>query len=307
MESTSKTSRGETAELWPSLPFEAWKDTCETLHMWTQIVGKVRMELSPFVNHWWHVTLYVTPRGLTTSPIPYQGSTFAVDFDFIDHTLFIRTSEGTSQALPLIPCTVATFYREFMAYMHALGIDVTINTMPSEVQHPIRCDQDEVHSSYDPVSAHCFWRILVQVDTVFKEFRSPFLGKCSPVHFFWGSFDLAVTRFSGRRAPERPGADSITREAYSHEVISAGFWPGGGDIKGAAFYAYAAPEPSGFAEQKVQPAAAFYHPQLHEFLLMYDDVRIAASSRQTLVSFLQSTYEAGANLAHWDRKELERA
>ena len=306
MESTSKTSRGETAELWPSLPFEAWKDTCETLHMWTQIVGKVRMELSPFVNHWWHVTLYVTPRGLTTSPIPYQGSTFAVDFDFIDHTLFIRTSEGTSQALPLIPCTVATFYREFMAYLHALGIDVTINTMPSEVQHPIRCDQDEVHSSYDPVSAHRFWRILVQVDTVFKEFRSPFLGKCSPVHFFWGSFDLAVTRFSGRRAPERPGADSITREAYSHEVISCGFWPGDETFKEPAFYSYTVPAPPGLQEASLRPTAAWYSPDKGEFLLRYEDVRSADAAEQVLLEFLQSTYEAGATLARWDRGDLER-
>jgi Family of unknown function (DUF5996) len=306
MESTSKTSQGESTELWPSLPFEAWKDTCETLHMWTQIVGKVRMELSPLVNHWWHVTLYVTPRGLTTSPIPYRGSTFEVDFDFIDHTLLIRTSEGTIKALPLIPCTVATFYREFMACLHLLGIEVTINTMPSEVQHPIRCDQDEVHASYDPVSAHRFWRILVQVDKVFKEFRSPFLGKSSPVHFFWGSFDLAVSRFSGRRAPERPGADGITREAYSHEVISCGFWPGDETFTAPAFYSYTVPEPPGLQAASLRPSAAWYSPDKGLFLLRYEDVRQAPSPERMLQEFLQTTYAAGATLAQWDREALER-
>src|SRR5437764_9768848 len=263
-------------ENWPALPYEAWKDTCETLHMWTQIVGKVRMELSPPVNHWWHVTLYVTPRGLTTSAIPYQGGTFAVNFDFIEHNLFILTSDGTSKTLSLIPRSVAAFYREFMACLQGLGIEVTINTLPSEIRNPIRCDEDEIHASYDPVYAHRFWRILAQVDQVFKQFRSPFLGKCSPVHFFWGSFDLAVTRFSGRRAPERAGADSITREAYSHEVSSDGFWPGSG-LDGPAFYSYMAPEPPGFRESRIRPDAAFYHGQLNEFIVMYDDVRRASS------------------------------
>jgi len=274
--------------------------------MWTQIVGKVRMELSPFVNHWWHVPLYVTARGLATSPIPYRGRTFEVEFDFIDHTLLIRTSAGTSKAMPLIPRTVAAFYQEFMACLQALGIEVTINTLPSEVQHPIRCDQDEVHASYDPGSAHRFWRILVQVDKAFKEFRSPFLGKCSPVHFFWGSFDLAVTRFSGRRAPERAGADRITREAYSHEVISCGFWPGDETFKAPAFYSYTVPEPPGLSAAALRPSAAWYSPDKGLFLLRYEDVRSADAPEQVLLEFLQSTYEAGATLAQWDREALER-
>lgn len=309
MESTSKTNQGESTELWPSLPFEAWKETCETLHMWTQIVGKVRLALSPPMNHWWQVPFYVTARGLTTSPIPVpgeQGRIFEVQFDFIDHTLFILTSDGTTRALPLIPRSVAAFYQEFMASLHALGIEVTINTVPSEVKHPIRCDQDEVHASYDPVSAHRFWRILVQVDKVFKEFRSHFIGKCSPVHFFWGSFDLAVSRFSGRRAPERAGADRITREAYSHEVISCGFWPGDETFKAPAFYSYTVPEPPGLKAATLRPSAAWYSPGMGEFLLRYDDVRSADAPEKVLQEFLQSTYEAGATLAHWDREALER-
>jgi hypothetical protein len=306
MESTSKTQQGNVSESWPALPFEAWRDTCETLHLWTQIVGKVKMELSPFVNHWWHVTLYITPRGLTTSAIPYHGGTFEVTFDFIDHTLRIFTSEGTSRALPLIPRSVAAFYQEFMACLRALGIEVTINTLPSEVQNPIRCDEDELHASYDPVYAHRFWRILVQVDKVFKEFRSPFLGKCSPVHFFWGSFDLAVTRFSGRRAPERAGADLITREAYSHEVISCGFWPGDATFPAPAFYSYTLPEPPGLSAASLRPASAWYSPERGLFLLRYDDVRSADTPEQVLQEFLQSTYEAGATLAQWDREALER-
>jgi hypothetical protein len=306
MESTSKTQQGERAESWPALPFEAWRDTCETLHMWTQIVGKVRMELSPFVNHWWHVTLYVTPRGLTTSSIPYQGSTFAVTFDFIDHNLFILTSDGTTKALPLIPRSVAAFYREFMASLHALGIEVTINTLPSEVHNPIRCDEDEVHASYDPVYANRFWRILVQTDTVLKRYRSPFLGKSSPIQFFWGSFDLALTVFSGRRASERQGADRMAREAYSHEEISCGFWPGDARFPAPAFYSYTYPEPPGLKTASIRPPAAFYSPQLGEFLLPYDDVRVADSPEQALLEFCQSTYEAGATLAQWDRQALER-
>ncbi len=309
MESISKTNQRESTELWPSLPFEAWKDTCETLHMWTQIVGKVRLELSPPENHWWQVPFYVTARGLTTSPIPApgeQGRIFEVQFDFIDHTLLILTSEGTIKALPLIPRAVAAFYQEFMACLHALGIEVTINTMPCEVQHPIRCDEDEVHSSYDPVYVHRFWRILVQVDTVLKRYRSFFLGKSSPVHFFWGSFDLALTFFSGRRAPERPGADRITREAYSHEVISCGFWPGDETFKAPAFYAYTVPVPPGLKAASLRPSAAWYSPELSEFLLRYEDVRRAPSPEQVLLDFFQSTYEAGANLARWDREALER-
>jgi hypothetical protein len=291
---------------WPELPLEAWQDTYATLHMWTQIVGKVRLALSPRINHWWEVAQYVNARGLTTSAIPCNDRNFEIQFDFIDHKLIIQTSWGTSKTLALRPQSVADFYAEFMSALHSLGITVKIWPMPQEVPNPVRFDRDTQHTSYDPEYVQRFWRILISCDNIFQEFRARFIGKDSPVHFFWGSFDLCVTRFSGRRAPERPGADPVTREAYSHEVISAGFWPGGGDIKGAAFYAYAAPEPSGFAEQSVQPAAAFYLPQLHEFLLMYDDVRRAASPREDLLSFLESTYGAGANLAHWDRKELER-
>ena len=258
------------------------------------------------MNHWWHVTLYVTPRGLTTSSIPYHGGTFAIDFDFIEHNLFVLTSNGTTKTLPLIPRSVAAFYREFMACLQALGIEVKINTLPSEIRNPIRCDEDEIHASYDPVYAHRFWRILVQVDKVFKEFRSPFLGKCSPVHFFWGSFDLAVSRFSGRRAPERKGADRMTREAYSHEVISAGFWPGDDGFPAPAFYSYTSPEPPGLPTAAIRPQEAFYNHELGLFLLRYEDMRSASSPDQALLEFFQSTYEAGATLAHWDREALER-
>jgi hypothetical protein len=291
---------------WPELPLEAWQDTYATLHMWTQIVGKVRLALSPPVNHWWEVPLYVNARGLTTSAIPYSDGIFEIQFDFIEHKLSIQTSWGPSRGIALKPQSVADFYAEFMSALRSLGIEVKIWTMPCEVPNPVRFERDTQHAAYDPELAHRFWQLLILCDSVFQEFRSRFIGKDSPVHFFWGSFDLCVTRFSGRRAPEKPEADSITREAYSHEVISAGFWPGGGEIKGPAFYAYAAPEPAGFAEQPVQPKAAFYHSQLHEFLLMYDDVRRSASPRQDLLSFLESTYEAGANLAHWNRKELEQ-
>ena len=306
MESISKTQQGERAESWPALPLEAWRDTCQTLHLWTQIVGKVRMELSPPVNHWWHVTLYVTPCGLTTSPIPYQGGTFEVTFDFIDHNLRILTSEGTVTVLPLIPRSVAAFYREFMACLQALGIEVTINTLPSEIRNPIRCDEDEVHASYDPVYAHRFWRILVQTDTVLQRYRSPFLGKSSPVHFFWGSFDLALTVFSGRGAPQRQGADRITQAAYSHEEISCGFWPGDERFQTPAFYSYTYPEPPGLGTASILPAAAFYSQELGEFFLRYDDVRSASSPEQALLEFFQSTYEAGATLGQWDREALER-
>lgn len=294
-------------EAWPDLPLEAWKDTYATLHLWTQIVGKIRLRLSPPVNHWWHVTLYVNSRGLTTSPIPYAAGTFEIQFDFLDHKLAIQTSDGASRQLRLAPRPVADFYRELMATLRSIGINVEIDPKPDEVSDPIPFEQDTVHKSYDPEYANRFWRILVSVDKVFKQFRSGFIGKCSPVHFFWGSFDLAVTRFSGRPAPARPQADPITREAYSHEVISAGFWPGSGDIKGPAFYSYAVPEPPGFSKQPVRPSAAFYHPQLSEFLLMYDDIRRAASPGAVLLEFLQRVYEAGATLANWDRKALERA
>ncbi len=292
--------------LWPSLPLDAWQDTYATLHMWTQIVGKVRLALSPRINHWWEVTLYVNSRGLTTSAIPYRGGNFEIQFDFIDHTLAIQTSWGTAQTMPLRAQTVADFYAEFMAALGKLDIDVKIWSTPVEVPDPIPFEKDTKHASYAPEYAHRFWQILILSQNVFQEFRARFIGKCSPVHFFWGSFDLAVTRFSGHRAPERPGADAVTREAYSHEVISAGFWPGGSGVKGAAYYAYAAPEPSGFGQQPVEPAKAFYDPQMKEFLLMYDDVRGTESPRDTLLAFLQSTYEAGANIGKWNRKELER-
>ena len=293
-------------EPWPELPLESWRDTYATLHMWSQIVGKLRLEFCPRTNHWWEVPFYVNSVGLTTSPIPYAGSAFEVQFDFIHHNLIIETSQATKAIIPLKPRSVADFYRELMTALASLGIEAKIWKMPVEIPDPIPFDQDTVHASYDPEYANRFWRILVSCDAVLKEFRARFIGKSSPVHFFWGSFDLAVTRFSGRRAPEREGADSITREAYSHEVISSGFWPGSGDTKGAAFYTYAAPEPIGYAQSLVKPAAAFYHPQLKEFLLNYDDVRLSHSPRTTLLDFLQSTYDAGADLAQWDRRELEK-
>src|ERR1700735_1768930 len=283
------------AACWPDLPLASWADTCATLHMWTQIVGKIRLALTPLVNHWWEVPLYVSGRGLTTSPIPYKHRLLEIEFAFIEPLLRIETSRGDTETIELEPRTTANFYREVMTAVRGMGVEVDIWEMPVELPNPVRFDQDTQHAAYDRTYAHRFWQVLVAIDPVFKEFRGRFIGKCSPVHFFWGSFDLCVTRFSGRRAPERAGADPVTREAYSHEVISAGFWPGGGDVQGAAFYAYAAPEPAGFAEQKVQPAAAFYHSQMKEFLLMYDDVRRAASPRQALLSFLQSTYEAGTN------------
>ena len=293
-------------ESWPALPLEAWQDTYATLHMWTQIVGKVRLAQSPLVNHWWEVPLYISVRGLTTSAIPYRDGIFEVEFDFLHHTLVIQTSQDQVKTIPLAPRSVANFYQEFMAALASLGIDVKIWHMPVEIPNPIPFDRDTQHASYDREYATRFWRILLVVDSVFREFRSRFIGKNSPVHFFWGSFDLAVTRFSGRRAPERDGADLITREAYSHEVISAGFWPGGGEIMGPAFYAYAAPEPAGYGQSPVRPGKAFYHPQMKEFFLMYDHVRLDPSPRSALLEFLQSTYEAGAKLANWDRAELER-
>jgi hypothetical protein len=290
----------------PELPLKDWQATCDTLHMWTQIVGKVRKTLGPAINHWWGVTFYLTSRGLTTSPIPYGYESFEVRFDFIDHRLVIETSRGAVRELQLEPQSVAEFYRKFMALLRELGIEVHIHSVPDEFPNPIPFETDDVHAAYDTDAVNRFWRILVWSDIVFKEFRARFIGKASPIQFFWGSFDLAVTRFSGRVAPPRPGADPITAEAYSREVSSAGFWPGGGGVEGAAFYAYAAPEPTGFAKYKVQPEAAFYHPELHEFLLMYDDVRRAQSPRDSLLQFLQSTYEAAAILGDWDRTNLER-
>jgi Family of unknown function (DUF5996) len=299
-------SKASDDEALPVLPFDSWKDTLATLHMWAQIVGKVRLKLCPLVNHWWNAPFYITARGMTTSVMPYERRDIEVQLDFIEHKILIETSEGRVVALAMVPQSVADFYKKFMAALGELGVSAPIWTTPCEIPNPIPFEEDQVHAAYHPEAAHKFWRMLIWVDQIFKEFRGGFQGKASPVHFFWGSFDLAVTRFSGRRAPERPGADSITREAYSHEVSSAGFWPGGGDIKGPAFYSYAAPEPAGFAEQRVGPQAAFYHPQMKEFLLMYDDVRTAASPKDSLMEFLQSTYNAAADLGKWDRKSLER-
>jgi len=293
-------------EAWPALPFAEWKDTFATLHMWMQVVGKVRLELSPHMNHWWEVPLYVGARGLTTSPIPYRLGIFEVEFDFLEHALRIVTSQGRTKVIRLAPKTVAAFYSEFMAALHSLGIEVHIWPMPVEIPDPIRFDEDTLHASYEPEYANRFWRILVTVDTILKQFRARFIGKASPVHFFWGSFDMAVTRFSGRPAPERPGADKITRDAYSHEVISGGWWPGGGDFKSPAFYAYAAPEPAGFRDSLVKPAKAFYDSKLGEFILSYEDVRNEADPNAALTDFLQSTYESGANLGKWDRVALEK-
>jgi uncharacterized protein DUF5996 len=299
-------SLADRPECWPSLPLDSWRDTCVTLHMWTQIVGKVRMRLTPLVNHWWNVPLYVTARGLTTSLIPYGERAFELRFDFLAHQLVLETSDGMLKTLPLEPRSVAEFYHECMAMLHAAGIEVHIWKMPVEIPNPIPFDEDQFHASYDRERVERFWRILLTVDEVFQQFRADFLGKVSPVHFFWGSFDLAVTRFSGRRAPERKAADRITREAYSHEVSSVGFWPGSGNMAGPAFYSYTAPEPTGFREAQVQPQAAYYDAALGEFLLLYDDVRTSDSPSATLLAFCQSTYEAGAELGHWDRAALER-
>ena len=302
----SKIKSRTDGDTWPSLQLEAWKDTYATLHMWTQVIGKIRLAQSPPVNHWWQVPLYVTTRGLTTSAIPYGPRIFEMEFDFIHHQLVIKCDDGATQTIALAPRSVADFYREVMQRLRDLGIEVKIWTTPVEVANPIPFEKDEEHSSYDPEYANRFWRILVQADKVFKDFRSRFIGKVSPVHFFWGSFDHAVTRFSGRRAPAREGADAITREAYSHEVISHGFWPGGDAFPSPAFYSYAAPEPPGLKEAAIRPAQAFYSREMSEFLLPYDDLRQTASPDAALMEFLQSTYEAGADLANWDRAALER-
>ena len=311
MISAHSTTLSDSSECWPVLRLSDWKDTYATLHMWTQIVGKVRLELTPRVNHWWNVPLYVSPHGLTTSLIPYGNHHFDMEFDFLANQLIVRTSDSRSAAVALAPRSVADFYKALMAALQSLGIEVKIWKMPVEVAEPILFDQDAVHNAYDADAVWRLWRILLSVDAVFNLFRSRFVGKSSPVHFFWGSFDLAVTRFSGRRAPERSDPDPVLRkimqEAYSHEVISAGWWPGSGEVKEAAFYCYAAPAPTEFAQQPVLPPEAFYHLGLGEYLLMYDDVRRAKSPTGALMDFLQSTYEAGATTGKWDRAELEAA
>ena len=296
--------------IWPSLPLAAWQETYSTLHMWTQVVGKIRLALAPKLNHWWQSTLLVTPRGLTTSSIPYGTRSFQISFNFLDHQLQIETSDGITKRIALAPRSVADFYQNVMFALSEIGIEVRIWTMPQEVAEPILFEQDERHRTYDPEYAQRFWQILVQVDRVMTEFRGRFIGKSSPVHFFWGSFDLAVTRFSGRHAPEHPGgvpnmADWVTREAYSHEVSSCGFWAGS-DSTEALFYAYAYPEPEGFSNYPVQPQEAFYSSQMQEFILPYEAVRQADDPDALLLAFLQSTYEAAANLGHWERTTLER-
>jgi hypothetical protein len=295
---------------WPALPLESWTETHAALHLWLQIAGKIRLVQTPWVNHGWHGTLYVTARGLTTSPIPYESRSFQIDFDFLTHDLIVSSHDGRSGRLPLEPQPVATFYRRVMTELEKLDIPVVIHRKPNEIPDAIRFDEDESHRPYDREYANRFWRALVQADRVFKAFRARFGGKCSPVHLFWGAPDLAVTRFSGRVAPRHPGGivnlpDWITRDAYSHEVSSCGFWAGGGAIPYPAFYSYAYPEPAGFAEAHVRPSAAFYHAELREFILPYDVVRQADSPDDTLLEFLQSTYDAAADLASWDRERLD--
>jgi hypothetical protein len=295
--------------LWPELAYPKWRDTAATLQLWTQIVGKVRLALTPWINHSWHVTLYVTARGLGTSPIPAGGETFEIEFDFIGHRLLVRTSCGAERVLALEPQSVADFYHQLMDVLHGLGIAVTINEMPNEVTDPTPFSKDRFHQSYDAGAAHAFWRVLMQGDRVFKRFRSGFLGKVSPVHFFWGSFDLAVTRFSGKTAPLHPGGvpglpDAVTQEAYSHGVSSAGFWPGSDAFPAALFYSYAYPEPAGFRDQQVT-AGAYFDPKLAEFVLPYDTVRTAAAPEALLLDFLSSSYAAAAETGGWERAQLE--
>ena len=294
---------------WPALRYADWSDTCETLHMWTQIVGKIRMEKMPPMNHWWHVTLYVTSRGLGTSPVPDDGRTFDIDFDFVAHRLRIITTDGQCREFGLEPMTVADFYRRIMQALRDLKIDVQINTVPSEVENPIRYEKDNIHRSYDAAAVERFWSVLISSSEVMTAFRSRYIGKVSPVHFFWGGFDLALTRFSGRRAPTHPPMqllpDAVVQEAYSHECSSAGFWPGGMGFD-TTYYAYTYPEPDGLAKARVRPPAAFYSDQMREFMLPYDAVRSAPNPEDALMQFLESTYDAGADLGKWPRADLER-
>lgn len=294
------------SQSWPDLKWSEWQQTADTLHMWTQIVGKTRLALSPLQAHWWNVPLYVSARGLSTSAMPYGGELLEIEFDFVSHHLLFRLSSGASLRLPLRAQSVADFFAEYQRGLAVLGVSVHIHPTPVEVKAPIPFTEDHEHASYDPEYAHRFWRILVHADQIFQQFSSTFIGKISPVHFFWGSFDLAVTRFSGRRAPAREGADPITREAYSHEVISAGFWPGNGGFGEAAFYCYAAPAPGDLDAEPIEPAAGKYDNVLGEFILKYDDLRAAPSPDEALLSFLQSSYVAAAKLAKWDRDSLER-
>ena len=298
-----------TASDWPALRFEEWKDTCDTLHLWTQIVGKIRLARAPMINHWWQVPLYVTSRGLTTSAMPYESRSFQIDFDFIDHRLVIQVSDGAAEIIPLEPVSVAEFYREVMGRLRSLGLGVRIWTMPVEIPEPIRFENDRIHRSYDRQSAQRFWHALRLADQLLTTFRARFIGKASPVHFFWGGFDLAVTRFSGRHAPPHPGAPNlplhVAQESYSHEVSSCGFWPGNGGYGRAAFYSYAYPEPPNYARARVRPNAAFFDQGLREFILPYDSVR-EASPQDNVLDFLQTTYDAAATHANWDRRALER-
>lgn len=292
---------------WPELPLREWQPSYATLHLWTQVVGKIRTKLTPLVNHWWNSTLYLNARGLTTSAIPYAEGAFEISFDFIDHRLAIETSWGPRRTIELRPKPCCDFYRQVMDALADLGIEVEISPVAQELPQPIRLDLDREHASYDAEYVQRWWRIMLRVAMILSEFRARFIGKSSPVHFFWGSFDLAVTRFSGRRAPAREGAGAMMNEAYSHEVISVGFWPGSGPIQDAAFYAYAAPQPAGFDSAKIKPDTARYDRTLGEYILMYDDMRSAPSPRQALLDFAQSTYEAGASLGGWNRAELERS
>lgn len=290
---------------WPALPYDAWKDTYATLHLWSQVVGKIALALGAPLNHSWGVALRVTPRGLTTRPLPHGSRTFTIQFDFLEHQLLIGASDGETRTLALAPRSVADFYRELLETLEAMRLPVMIHPLSTELPEPIRLDRDTLHHNYDPAYANRFWRILVQVDRVFTASQCAFVGKSSPVNFFWGSFDLAVTRFSGRRAPLRDGP-AFQRDAYSHEVISHGFWPGSGPLLQPAFYAYAAPEPAGLKEARVQPDAAYYHRELGEFILPYDAVRQADAPDDMILRFINSTYDRAADLAHWDRKALDR-
>ena len=297
---------------WPELPYAAWKDTYATLHLWTQIVGKIRLAQTPWLNHSWHVVLYVTPRGLTTSPIPYGERTFELEFDFLDHVLRASASDGDQKEIGLFPRSVADFYAEIMRVLAELGIEVRLNELPNEIPDAIRFSEDHVHASYDREYAERHWRVLLQVNRVLHAFRTSFIGKCSPVHFFWGSFDLAVTRFSGRRAPPFTPSGAVPNmpaavelDAYSHECSSAGFWPGGQGVDYPAFYSYASPAPDGFSTASIRPADAFWNKDLGQYNLPYDAVRTAGDPEQALMDFLVSTYEAAANLGKWDRAALE--